>query len=192
MCGEKKSFEKFGTCGKEGIYRRNTCYACDSKRKRNNEGNKRYEDRRKKQRANDEKYKETMRVYSANWKQKNPEYHKNYYRNHKDYFRLHGRKFRENNPGYCKLRYEKERAHRKYLYVLNREKAQASRAANIYLNKNNIKKLLCSSCSASKNMEMHHQDYSKPLEVAFLCKSCHRMLHYGHDINYTIVNLKNM
>ena len=126
------------------------------------------------------------------WREKNPKYHKNYFHNHKDYFRLHSRKFRENHPGCYEGRCEKEKEHRKYLYILNKKKVQAHRTANIYLYKNNIKKLPCFSCSINENIEMHHQDYSKPLEVAFLCKSCHRMLHYGHDINYTIVDLRNI
>ncbi len=32
----------------------------------------------------------------------------------------------------------------------------------------------CSVCNSKENkIEAHHEDYSKPLEIIFLCKSCH-------------------
>ncbi len=35
----------------------------------------------------------------------------------------------------------------------------------------------CSFCNQEKKIEMHHPDYNKPLEVEFLCVSCHKGLH---------------
>jgi hypothetical protein len=34
----------------------------------------------------------------------------------------------------------------------------------------------CAVCG-SKNVEHHHPDYSKPLDVVFICAACHRQLH---------------
>ena len=31
----------------------------------------------------------------------------------------------------------------------------------------------CSQCSSNANIEAHHEDYSKPLEIIWLCKKCH-------------------
>jgi hypothetical protein len=33
-------------------------------------------------------------------------------------------------------------------------------------------------CGATKT-EAHHTDYSRPLDVVWLCKHCHRLLHNG-------------
>ena len=32
-------------------------------------------------------------------------------------------------------------------------------------------------CNKEKAIEKHHEDYSKPLNIKFLCLSCHRQLH---------------
>ena len=41
---------------------------------------------------------------------------------------------------------------------------------------NNIN--ICSNCSSSSNVESHHNDYNKPMEVIHLCSICHKDWHY--------------
>jgi len=36
-----------------------------------------------------------------------------------------------------------------------------------------IKPEICSNCPSKKQIEAHHTDYNKPLEVTWLCKKCH-------------------
>jgi len=36
----------------------------------------------------------------------------------------------------------------------------------------------CVVCGSTKT-EAHHKDYSRPLDVTWLCKHCHRLLHNG-------------
>jgi hypothetical protein len=36
----------------------------------------------------------------------------------------------------------------------------------------------CEKCGATSRLEMHHEDYSQPLVVKFLCKSCHGKADY--------------
>lgn len=40
----------------------------------------------------------------------------------------------------------------------------------------------CTFCNSTKNLERHHPNYSKPLEVITLCKRCHRRIHAKNKI----------
>jgi hypothetical protein len=40
-----------------------------------------------------------------------------------------------------------------------------------------VKPKRCSQCGGTGEIEGHHPDYSKPLEVIWLCEPCHRTLH---------------
>jgi len=40
-----------------------------------------------------------------------------------------------------------------------------------------IKPILCERCNETKRLYAHHKDYSKPLEVLWLCASCHKITH---------------
>lgn len=35
----------------------------------------------------------------------------------------------------------------------------------------------CAQCGSNKRVQAHHEDYSKPLEVTWLCEACHKALH---------------
>lgn len=40
-----------------------------------------------------------------------------------------------------------------------------------------IKPKKCSKCGIEVRLSAHHEDYSKPLEVLWLCSSCHKLEH---------------
>lgn len=35
----------------------------------------------------------------------------------------------------------------------------------------------CEKCGSTENLEKHHPDYSKPIEIMTLCKDCHIEIH---------------
>jgi hypothetical protein len=52
------------------------------------------------------------------------------------------------------------------------------------MNALNSKKLVrprnCSVCHKPCKPQAHHFDYSKPLEVVWVCKACHTEFHWGN------------
>lgn len=51
-------------------------------------------------------------------------------------------------------------------------KSNARSYANVYQRRGKLKKQPCQMCGAVTS-EKHHEDYSKPLEVQWLCRRCH-------------------
>jgi hypothetical protein len=76
-----------------------------------------------------------------------------------------------------------------------KQSAQAKAAAAIY--RGVLVRGPCSQCGAPKT-DAHHEDYSKPLDVVWLCRKCHRLRHAeldrqngrrGHAEDRTTLNL---
>lgn len=40
-----------------------------------------------------------------------------------------------------------------------------------------VKPIVCEECQIDKTVEAHHPDYSKPLDIKWLCRQCHAALH---------------
>jgi ribosomal protein S27AE len=57
-----------------------------------------------------------------------------------------------------------------------KKKAVCRSYAGVYIRKGKIKKEPCSNCG-NPEVQAHHEDYDKPLEVVWLCKDCHVELH---------------
>lgn len=84
----------------------------------------------------------------------------------------------ENNPNWkdgsgvtnygCQVTYRKR----------NRHKRNARDRVAYAVRTGKLKRLPCDKCGNEKS-EAHHTDYNKPLEVIWLCKSCHSELHYS-------------
>lgn len=73
--------------------------------------------------------------------------------------KVHNKKYVAYQNQYHKLNRHKYGAHGKVRYALKSGRL--------------IKPKNCEKCGAEKKLQGHHADYSKPLEVRWLCKVCH-------------------
>ena len=80
---------------------------------------------------------------------------KQFYQKYKEKCSLYGKKWREENP--------------------EKQKAQWM-AANARKTGKLIPSEVCEVCEVKTRLEMHHYDYSKPLDVIWCCRSCHGKL----------------
>lgn len=55
----------------------------------------------------------------------------------------------------------------------NPEKAIARNAVSNALRDGRLTRKPCANCGATKPIQAHHHDYTKPLEVEWLCRPCH-------------------
>lgn len=106
------------------------------------------------------------------------------YKNPEDRKR-HLKRWRENNPDYHK-KYWKKHGKKYTKYALGREQRYKSNISNkIKVSARNkvyyalktgklIKPNRCEKCSTIARLEADHRDYSKPLDVQWLCKPCHQ------------------
>lgn len=74
-------------------------------------------------------------------------------------------------------RKEKVLCQQKYRY-LNPEKCNAHNKLNYAITSGRLTRpLFCSVCGATGVIHGHHEDYSKPLDVIWLCHNCHTDIH---------------
>lgn len=59
----------------------------------------------------------------------------------------------------------------------NPTRDKAHIAVNNAVRDGRLKKEPCFFCSKPDGLEAHHKDYSKPMDVIWLCRKCHRRLH---------------
>ena len=103
-------------------------------------------------------------LYQRNWFAKNKEkarlYRNAYRAEHLEQTRLLRQKYKKNNPS----AYAKYQAIYKAVFV-------AIKKGEL------IKPIKCEFCKKKSTIQAHHDDYSKPFDVKWLCVRCHNELH---------------
>ena len=141
----------------------------------------------------------------AEYREKNPnkirEYNKKNWKENKEKLTLKKKEWDKKNPNYYsewywsndESRKKKKESHKKWLdknkeyqkiaAKLHKERYPEKVRARDILRKAVYyakieKPKVCQECKMKKTrIEGHHEDYSKPLEVIWLCVSCHRKIH---------------
>lgn len=126
-------------------------------------------------------------------KAKKQSYDKRYYRKHSEKKKAISREWRQTHPEEVEEQRKKyrerkielsktpeykvsmARSRKKYI-IANPEKNQAHIILNNAIASGKITRKPCEKCGEAK-AEGHHEDYSKPLEVIWLCRKCHCNYH---------------
>lgn len=90
---------------------------------------------------------------------------------HNWYYNKGGKKIVARNSAAYRKKYGQKRRSRL------KERSQCAVAYAIKTGK--LKRTACQECGNPKS-EAHHTDYSKPLDVEFLCRRCHQLKHFPH------------
>jgi len=73
---------------------------------------------------------------------------------------------------------EKERVYNRNYKRKNKEKTRTHYLVLIALKEGKlIKPQKCEKCGKEKNVHGHHEDYTKPYEIIWLCRECHGFIH---------------
>lgn len=105
------------------------------------------------------KHNESQKRYYDKNKDKYIKYREDY--DFKTYYQKHKDKIKEQSKNY------KKRDDVKF-----KNKARKKAQTNIKIPKNK----LCEVCNINKAVDRHHEDYNKPLNVLFVCRSCNKFL----------------
>ncbi len=163
-CMTEKPFEEFRKSAryKDGYYSR--CKICMQEYEKENLDQDRKRDSRKKYRENN---RERIRQQDKEAYQDDPE-------KFRAKARISQKKYFQTDKGRQKYKQQSQKLREKHP-----EKARArSLLSNAVCDGKIIRPSKCSLCGCDKGIiEAHHPDYSKPLDVIWVCKICHFMVH---------------
>lgn len=152
-CGAEKPLNDFSKSARGKHGRRGDCKKCHNAKCKN------WRDRNKEHRAQ----------YQKQWNENNPDYHREYYAMNSQSKAEYVRKYRREHPE------QTAESDRK-----TKLKYPEKRAANIVVSnaiaKGKLTRQPCEICG-ERIVDAHHEDYSQPLSVRWLCKIHHALRH---------------
>lgn len=91
---------------------------------------------------------------------------------------------RERNRNYWKRNKDEINKKQREFYKKNKHKARARTILNKAIKSGDIiRPVVCEICKENnQNIVGHHTDYSKPLDVVWVCKRCHSVIHNAKSI----------
>ena len=136
--------------------------------------------------ANKKKYrsrpevKEREKEYRKKYAQEHPDYWRDRANNNREHYNEVNRLYHNAHKEYgLKYRLEHLNKYAEYARTYragNEDVVLAQRAVRLGIKKGTIQKQPCSNCGESQ-AEAHHDDYSRPLDIRWLCKKCHMEWH---------------
>ncbi len=107
-------------------------------------------------------------------KRERTEYQRQWRANHPGYDAEYGRQYRQSRPGEHYLR-------TKAYIDSNPDKRRAHAKVGYEIEHGRLKRQPCEECAEPKT-HAHHSDYTKPLEITWLCATCHRRKHANQTL----------
>ncbi len=122
--------------------------------------------------ANKRKVRKSKEKYRKKNREKIREKGIEYYYKNKEKYRINQKKWRKKNPIKNKILRDENRKIYGKKYP-EKVKARNKSAYHIKIPKGQ----LCQICNKRLAVERHHTDYSKPLNLLFVCRKCHKQRH---------------
>lgn len=113
-------------------------------------------------------------VKAKQWAKANPEKRKAIWKRHAEKNR---EKVASSNRAYYQRHRDRRLAAMYEYWRLNPEKRSARKEVHKALLRGDLKRKPCEECGSIKRVQAHHHDYSKPLDVKWLCTLCHGKEH---------------
>ena len=173
-CGEEKVLGEFSLRSDTG-YLRTSCKDCrkDYLKKYYKENKKSLSEKQKTYRENNKfQIAESKKEYRKNNINKIVEHKKEYYEINKEYILGHNKKYRQTENSK-----ENRRKASKLQRLMFPKEHSARTKLNTAIRDGKIERGVCSVCGTNKNVEGHHLDYNKPLDVVWLCMEHHKAVH---------------
>lgn len=103
-----------------------------------------------------------------------PDQYQEYYKSHKETKRAYDQ---ERNKHLTPGQKAKHRARIRAYQARWPEKTRAHKSVHKALRSGLLTRQPCERCNSTNRVHAHHEDYTKPLEVIWLCSSCHGERH---------------